>query len=118
MRIETMLYYGVSESRHSNHVKEFDLRETAKFLIHDETGSKFKKVEGEEYLATNSSYANWTWSGYNIYPIDHEKPKEIIEKNKRSMVAFKIRKAAKEKIQELNYSQCVELAKFLNIEID
>ncbi len=39
-----MKYYGVSESRHGSHVKEFELRETAKFLIHDESGSKFKKL--------------------------------------------------------------------------
>ena len=51
-----MKYYGVSESRHGSHVKEFELRETAKFLIHDESGSKFKKVNGESYIATNSRY--------------------------------------------------------------
>ena len=113
-----MLYYGVSECGHGSYVKELELRETAKFLIHDESGSKFKKVDDKEYVASNSKYSNWTHNGYHIYPVDHEKPKQIIEQNKRSMIAFKIKKAAEEKIQKLNYNQYIELAKFLNIEID
>ena len=113
-----MKYYGVSESRHGSHVKEFELRETAKFLIHDESGSKFKKVNGESYIATNSRYSNWTRTGYEIYPLDHEKPLQIIENNKRSMIAFRIRRAAEEKIKNLTYGQYLQLAKFLNIELE
>ena len=113
-----MKYYGVCESRHGDHVKELELRETAKFLIDDKSGSKFKKVDGEEYLATNRKYSNWTWTGYDIYPIDHEKPLKIIDKTKKEMIGFKIKKEAEKRIQSLSYNQYLELAKFLNITIN
>jgi len=108
-----MLCYGVN----GNHVIELNLRETTKFLIDDKSGSKFKKSENAEYLASNKKYSNWSWSGFDIYPIDHEKPLQIIENNKRSIIASKIKKAVEEKIQKLTYAQYLNLAKHLNIDI-
>lgn len=113
-----MKYYAVSESRYGSHVKELELRETAKFLIDDKDRVKFRKVENEKYIATNSKLSDWTTTGYDIYPLDHSKPKEIIERNRMNLVVFTIKQEVEKKINKLSYDQYIELAKLLNIEIN
>jgi hypothetical protein len=103
-----------------NHVVKTELRETPKFYIDDRNNRKFKKSESNEYLA-HYRYSGDKWSStrYYVYGLDHPKPLEILEKNKRSMFAWKVRKAAEEKIKEAKtYSEFIELNKTLELGIE
>lgn len=103
-----------------DHVVKTKLRETPKFYIDDSDGRKFKKSENSEYLAHyRHNGGRWHSSHYYVYALEHEKPNQIIEKNKRSMFAYKVRKAAEEKIENARtYSDFVELNKILNLGIE
>ena len=103
-----------------DHVEKKKLRETPKFYIDDSSDRKFKKVEGRDYLG-HYRYNGGGWSGtsYYLYNLEHEKPKQLIEKNNRSIFAYKVKKAAEEKISNAKtYSDFIELNKILNLGID
>lgn len=105
---------------YGDNVRNAVLRETPKFYIEDTNGNKFKKIEGQDYLAhCQSNIDKWRSTNYYLYPLDHETPKKLIEKNKRSMFAWKVKKAAEEKISNAKkYSDFIELNKVLNLGID
>ena len=80
------------------HVRYADLRETPKFLMSDCASKyKFKKVEGQEFVAENTGYSNWTKTGYYVYEVDHPHVLDLIEKEKRGYFVFHVR----EKIEKL-----------------
>lgn len=102
-----------------DHVRYEELRETAKFLLSDiHKEYKFKKVDGEEYLASNRRYSNCSHTGYFVYNENHPKVLAILEKNRKSMFAWKVKKAAEEKISSMrHYSDFVKLNDFLDLGI-
>ena len=103
-----------------DHVEKKKLRETPKFYIDDSSDRKFKKVEGRDYLG-HYRYNGGRWGGtsYYLYNLEHEKPKQLIEKNNRSIFSYKVKKAAEEKISNAKtYSDFIELNKILNLGID
>ena len=109
-------FYVVS----GENVQKKALRETPKFYIDDATGEKFKKSENSDYLA-HYRYNGGSWhnSHYYVYNLDHEKPNKIIEKNKRSMFAWKVKKAAEDKINNCKtYSDYAELNRILELGIE
>lgn len=103
-----------------DHVEKRELRETPKFYIDDVRKTKFKKIEGQQHLGScRHNGGSWCSTTYYLYALDHEKPNQIIEKNKRSMFAYKVRKAAKEKISSLKkYSDFVEINEILKLNIE
>lgn len=103
-----------------DHVKKKELRETPKFYIDDSTGEKFKKIDNADYLAHyRYNGGRWHSSHYYVYSLDHEKPNEIIEKNKRSVFAYKVKKAVEDKINNAKtYSDFVEINNALNLGIE
>lgn len=109
-------FYVVS----GEHVNKRTLRETPKFFIDDSTGEKFKKSDSEDYLAHyRYNGGRWHSSHHYVYPLDHEKPKKIIEKNNRSMFAYRVKKAAELKINECkHYSDFVYINKVLNLGVE
>ena len=127
-RFATILFLCIYESAsmkefyvvNGDHVEKKKLRETPKFYIDDSSDRKFKKVEGRDYLG-HYRYNGGGWSGtsYYLYNLEHEKPKQLIEKNNRSIFAYKVKKAAEEKISNAKtYSDFIELNKILNLGID
>ena len=75
-----------------NHVRYAELRETPKFLISDSNSDyKFKKIEGKEFIASNSGYRNWSRTGYDVYEVDHPHVLEIIQMIKMNNYVFKVR---------------------------
>lgn len=103
-----------------DHVEKRKLRETPKFYIDDDIGRKFKKIDGSEYIGSyRTKNDRWHNTTYYLYELSHKRPNEIIEKNKRSMFAWKVKKAAEEKIANAKtYSDFIELNKILNLGID
>ena len=103
-----------------DNVQKKELRETPKFYIDDATGEKFKKSENSDYLAHyRYNGGGWHSSHYYVYNLDHEKPNKIIEKNKRSMFAWKVKKAAEDKINNCKtYSDYAELNRILELGIE
>lgn len=74
------------------HVRYADLRETPKFLMSDcQAKYKFKKTDGQDYIATNSGYSNWSRTGYDVYEIDHPRVLDLIQDEKQSYYIFKVR---------------------------
>lgn len=109
-------FYVVS----GENVQKKALRETPKFYIDDGTGQKYKKVENSEYLA-HYRYNGGAWSSthYYVYNLDHEKPNNLIEKSKKSMFAWKVKKAAEERINSCKtYSDYAELNRLLSLGIE
>lgn len=95
------------------HVRYADLRETPKFLMSDCTSKyKFKKVEGQEFVAGNIDYSNWTKTGYYVYEVDHPHVLDLIEKEKQRYFIFYVR----EEIEKLyrNRNMSFEEAKKIN----
>ncbi len=103
-----------------DNVRKATLRETPKFYIEDANGNKFKKIDGSEYIGSyRTKNDRWHNTTYYLYELSHKRPNEILEKNKRSMFAWKVKKAAEEKINNAKtYSDFIELNKVLNLCID
>lgn len=109
-------YYVVND----NHVRIADLRETPKFYINDKSGTKYKKIDGAEYLAIYRTTGDrWHKTRYYVYDMDHPKPQELIQKGERSMFAWKVKKEAEAKISELKtYSEFVEINELLGLGVE
>ena len=109
-------FYVVSD----NNVQKKELRETPKFYIDDATGQKFKKTDNLDYLAHyRYNGGGWRSTHYYVYNLDHERPNKIIENNKRSMFAWKVKKAAEERIKNCKtHSDCAELNQILELGIE
>lgn len=73
-------------------VRYADLRETPKFLMSECSSKyKFKKVEGEDFIASNSRYSNWHTAGYEVYEVGHPYVLALIEAEKQSYFIFNVR---------------------------
>lgn len=114
--IEMKEFYVVN----GDHVEKLQLRETPKFYINDNSGRKFKKSENPDYLAHyRHDGGNWGSNHYYVYDLDHEKPLQLIEKKKRSMFAWRVKKAAEAKLSECKtYSDFVKLNELLGLGVE
>lgn len=81
-----------------DHVRYADLRETPKFLMSECASKyKFKKVDGQEFIASNRGFSNWVRTGYDVYEINHPHVLETIQNKKKGYFVFHVR----EKIEKL-----------------
>lgn len=80
------------------HVRYADLRETPRFLMSDCVSKhKFKKIDGQEFIASNSGFSNRCKTGYDVYWVDHPHVLKLIEEEKQSYFTSKVR----EKLEKL-----------------
>lgn len=111
-----MKYHAVN----GKHVRVVDLRETAKYLI-DDSGvyGKFKKVEGKSFIASNFKFQNWSHSGYDIYPLNHEYPLRLIKEYKEEMYIYKVQEEIKNKFKKLkSFDQALSLNDLLGLGVE
>ena len=103
-----------------DNVQKKALRETPKYYIDDSTGEKYKKSDNSDYLAHyRYNGGRWHSTHYYVYGLDHEKPNNLIEKSKKSIFAWKVKKAAEDKINNCKtYSDYVEINNLLELNID
>ena len=96
------------------------LRETPKYYIDDSSGEKYKKSDNSDYLAHyRYNGGRWHSTHYYVYDLDHEKPNKLIEKSRQSMFAWKVKKAAEERINACKtYSDYAEINNILGLNIE
>lgn len=104
-----------------NSVRFLDLRETPKYLINDQSGTRYKKVEGKPYLAEwIDCSGRWRSHHYKIYDVDSsttiEKVKEIKEKLFIKNVAAEMA-AMSRKIGSLDEANRINKALSLGVEL-
>lgn len=95
------------------HVRYADLRETPKFLMSNCVSKyKFKKIDGQEFVASNSGFRNWSKTGYDVYEVDHPHVLDLIREEKQGYFVLYVR----EKIEKLyrNRGMSFEEAKRIN----
>lgn len=103
------------------HVRYADLRETPKFLLSDcSFNYKFKKVEGKDFIASNSTYSNHYRVGYNVYEVDHPHVLKVIQDEKRSYFVFYVRQEL-EKLhmkRDMSFGEASRINELLNLGVE
>jgi hypothetical protein len=99
-------------------IRSIELRETAKYLIDDKTGTRYVKrtVEGDESIAYMRSDAKWSVTRFDIYPVDCAYVKEVLQRNKRIGIIHKVRQEVENR-KPSTYEDAVAIAALLGIEL-
>lgn len=93
-------YYAVN----GKDVRIIELRETPKFLISsNEHYGKFKKIENpkSEVIASSRRVSGWSYTGYEIYELTSEKPKQIIREKKEEYYVFNVKQELEKRIKNI-----------------
>lgn len=108
-------YYAVD----GNDVRVIRLRETPKFLISEGASlGKFKKKSEitNEIIASNRSFSNWAWSGYDIYELTAEHPKRVIKAKKERSYILEVKRELEERIKQIKtFDEALSLNDLLDL---
>lgn len=101
------------------HVRVMQLRETAKFLI-DGNGVRFKKTGKPDCIASNKGYSNWTSTGYEIYPFNHDHPLRLIKEEKQGYFCMYVKEKLEKLCRDRNmtYERAKEINRLLGFELE
>lgn len=94
-----------------------ELRETAKYFIDDNLGDRYKKYDGEKYLAMQkNNIDNWRTTCSYVFNIDSQAVKDIIEAEKKQQIVNEVKTRLHKMIPSLTYERAIDIAKKLNFQ--
>lgn len=94
-----------------------DLRETSKYFIDDNYDERYKKCDGEKYIAMRKNNIDKWRSTYSfVYPVDSQEVKEIDEIEKRRQLVNEVKTRLHKMIPSLTYERAVDIANKINFQ--
>lgn len=100
-----------------NRYRIVELRETAKYFIDDNLGDRYKKHDGEKYLAMQkNNIDNWRTTYSYVFNVDSDEVKKIIEEDKKRQMVNEVKTRLHKMIPSLTYERAVDIANKLNFQ--
>lgn len=94
-----------------------ELRETAKYFVDDNYDERYKKCDGEKYLAMRkNSIDRWRTTYSFVYPVESKEVKDIDEIEKKRQIIVEVKTRLHKMIPSLTYERAIDIAKKLNFQ--